>query len=513
MKRNPLKVLLLACTLPLLFGCAKKGEEAGHHGEEIPTFQQTLVVDQTELFVEYPALILGADAPFAVHLTQEAENRPVAEGAVTVTLAGGGAPPETFRAEPSEVRGIYRPVARPAHAGKRGMTLELLAGGASRVFDLGEVTVFQNPREALAAGGESQDPGGHIAYLKEQQWKAEFAVAPVELRRLQRSIPALGSLRPRRGGEGKVIAPLAGFVQAEGGSTVEVGASVRKGQVLARLLPKPEGVDPAALVQDEEGARARFDFARTERERVEALFTKGAVSERRLQEAIREESQARAGLESAERRVSFYGAGAQGAASGIPLRAPISGTLVSVEADSGTFAEQGQVLFRVVDLDRLWLEVRVPEAEAVAANQASGAWFEAPGLKAPVELSPEARVGSGGTVDPVSRTVPVLFAVENEGHILPEGLSVRANLLTGDAVEMLSVPVSAVVDESGQAVVFVQVGGESFERRPVRLGIRSRGFFQVLDGVFLGERIVIRGAYAVKLAASSAQLPAHGHAH
>jgi membrane fusion protein, heavy metal efflux system len=47
----------------------------------------------------------------------------------------------------------------------------------------------------------------------------------------------------------------------------------------------------------------------------------------------------------------------------------------------------------------------------------------------------------------------------------------------------------------------------------VRLGVRDRGFVEVLSGVRAGEHVVTRGAWSVKLAASSGSIPAHGHSH
>jgi multidrug efflux pump subunit AcrA (membrane-fusion protein) len=77
----------------------------------------------------------------------------------------------------------------------------------------------------------------------------------------------------------------------------------------------------------------------------------------------------------------------------------------------------------------------------------------------------------------------------------------------------LTVPEAALVDDSGASVVFVQTEGESFERRPVRLGIRDAGYVEVLQGLSAGEHDVARGAWSVKLAASSGAVPAHGHSH
>ena len=75
------------------------------------------------------------------------------------------------------------------------------------------------------------------------------------------------------------------------------------------------------------------------------------------------------------------------------------------------------------------------------------------------------------------------------------------------------VPASAVVDDGGRPIVFVQREGETFERRPVTLGARAGDVVQVVEGVKAGERVVTRGAYLVRLASLSTQVPAHGHVH
>ena len=62
-------------------------------------------------------------------------------------------------------------------------------------------------------------------------------------------------------------------------------------------------------------------------------------------------------------------------------------------------------------------------------------------------------------------------------------------------------------------IVFVHTSGESFERRPVTLGVRQAEVVQVLEGVKPGERIVSKGAHLVRLASLSTQVPAHGHVH
>jgi membrane fusion protein, heavy metal efflux system len=91
--------------------------------------------------------------------------------------------------------------------------------------------------------------------------------------------------------------------------------------------------------------------------------------------------------------------------------------------------------------------------------------------------------------------------------------AVHVRLLTTTTAAAPAVPQSAIVDDAGRPVVFIQASGEAFLRRPVQLGVREGGYVQVLEGVFPGERVVSRGAHLIRLAAMSSQVPAHGHVH
>ena len=75
-----------------------------------------------------------------------------------------------------------------------------------------------------------------------------------------------------------------------------------------------------------------------------------------------------------------------------------------------------------------------------------------------------------------------------------------------------AVPRSAVYEDEGLDVVFVQASGESFAKRIVKVGPHHSGWVSILDGILPGERVVIRGGYHIKLASTSEEI-GHGHAH
>jgi cobalt-zinc-cadmium efflux system membrane fusion protein len=141
--------------------------------------------------------------------------------------------------------------------------------------------------------------------------------------------------------------------------------------------------------------------------------------------------------------------------------------------------------------------------------------FEAPALPTPLVLSPSnARlVTIGSVIDPATRSVPLLIETQNPQGQLKIEMHGELFVSIGKGIQALAIPTSAVVDDKGIVVAFVQRAGETFERRELELGVQSDGYVQVKAGLMAGEWVVTAGAYRVHLASLSSELPAHGHAH
>jgi hypothetical protein len=73
-------------------------------------------------------------------------------------------------------------------------------------------------------------------------------------------------------------------------------------------------------------------------------------------------------------------------------------------------------------------------------------------------------------------------------------------------------PDSAVVDDAGESVVYVQLDGESFSRREVVVRHRQ-GDELLVEGVLPGERVVTLGGAAIRRASLMASGEAQGHVH
>ncbi|MGH7519524.1 MAG: efflux RND transporter periplasmic adaptor subunit, partial [Gemmatimonadales bacterium] len=122
-------------------------------------------------------------------------------------------------------------------------------------------------------------------------------------------------------------------------------------------------------------------------------------------------------------------------------------------------------------------------------------------------------ISVGSVIDSVSRTVPVIYEVANPDGALKIGMNAQVAVGTGRQVEGVVIPSSAVLDEDGRPVVYLQPEGERFEKRAIEVGGTSGERTLVRSGVKAGERVVTGAAYQVRLASLSTSVPAHGHEH
>lgn len=500
-------------------GCGWGATPAPNAGPELPTLDVTHWTSATELFMEYPTLVAGRTALFAVHLTKLADFTPVSAGQAKVEFTPEtGGPPSTTLVGPRPSRpGAFRVEDVPPAPGRYRWSLVLEAPGLTDRHDLGTITVY--PNETAARASAEHAPAGDaaaIAYLKEQQWTNAFATVTVAEGEVRGSIRVPATVHPLPGGEAIVAAPAAGRFSAA--TLLSIGDRVRAGQILGRLEPRlAAGVDRATLEADAAEARAAAEAARVEASRAERLLAERAVPARRLEDARRAVTVADARLRAAEARLAqrdetLRTGGGAAAGNAFALRAPIAGRLAEVMATLGAAYDEGARLFRIVRTDRVELELQVPTADVAVARQAAGVALQIPGMATALTLDPR-HVHDSGVVDPATRALALQMEIENPKEQLLVGQAGTALLFSRDRRRVPTVPSAAVLMEAGRPYVFVQVGGEKFARRLIEIASRDGDRVGIASGVSLGERVVTRGAYDIQLASAASGLPAEGHVH
>jgi cobalt-zinc-cadmium efflux system membrane fusion protein len=468
---------------------------------------------KTELFMEYPTLIAGVKGRFAVHFTSLQTFKPQKAGKVEVTLRSRDGSTETFTATAPSRPGIFGVDVQPRNSGEYEMAVAIFAPDVTDRHELGGVKVY-----ADAKAGMHEDPPPKeetVAFLKEQQWALDFATEVVKDRPAREAMRVPAEISPRVGGEAEVTAPFSGRLASS--SVPPIGTTVEKGQVMATIVsPTSSPSELPALELAKTEAEAALQLALKERQRAERLLSAGAGPARKVDEARFAEQTAEARITAATARLAQYQASRE--ASGYPattvpflLRAPITGLITETHAASGSNVESGTVLFKIVDADTVYVSAIVPESELPRIAQFREAELEVPGGQTTRKLN--RLVSLGRLVDPNTRTFRLIYEASNADRSLAINQTVFARLLGPAGKPQPAVPVSSIVDDGGRPVVFLQLEGEAFSRKPVKLGQTEGSYVQIAEGVKPGDRVVSRGAYLIRLSAMSNQIPAHGHVH
>lgn len=495
------KRIPLALGAALVFGVAacKAGTpaEGATNGTEPAGGAITMWTDSTELFMEHPALIVGQPDKFAVHLTDLTDFAPLRSGKITLQFVpqAGGAPVVVTQDAPRSP-GIYGPSPEFKVAGLYDLTILVNSPQAKDSITVKNLRV--HAKEADAPREEAAGESG-IAFLKEQQWKTPgFRTAFATVGTVEGSVDASGTIEPAAGRYAQVTAPISGLVDASSvAQSPAPGQRVTRGQILAMLTPSL-GEGGSAYAE----ARARLREAEDEYERAKRLVDAEAVPQRRLHEAeIR--------LQAA--REALSGLGGAEAGGRIVVRSPLRGVVANRTIAPGSHVQAGTPLFTVVDPSVVWLTVNVPAAQASLVSGTSSATFELEGSDR--RFDARRVVSLGSIIDAQSRTLPVICEVVNPTGAVKVGATARVQVQTGQRAEGVVIPASAVLDEDGRAIAYVQPEGESFEKRELRLGGREGDRVLVLGGIEAGERVVTGAAYQVRLASLSTSVPAHGHEH
>ena len=408
----------------------------------------------------------------------------------------------------------------PRQAGERELLFRVAAAAGEEEIRGGRVRVGGEGEEgrllAAPAPRGAGDGGEPLEFSKEDQWQSDFATAWVQRGALQRGVEGLARVEPPAGGEAVVTAPFEAVVAAS--PWPHPGQRVRRGETLFRLLPRVEaGRSLASLESDQAALEAELATARTRLERLEELLAMEAVSRREVEEARTREAALSARHDAAARDLRAARSARQGGGGGeaIAVSAPLSGEVSAVAASPGSAVAGGETLARVVRTDSVWLAVAVPAEDAPASfagGGLAGAVVEPPnGEPLHLDASEVRLVAVAPEVDADTGTVDVLVeTAARPGLVL--GTVVDVELLAAETVEGVVVPASALVDDGGVAVVYLQLSGERFARQAVRV-VERQGDRALVEGLVPGQRLVTRGGSAVRRSSLMGSGDSHGHVH
>lgn len=498
----------------------------------------TVFGERALLFMEHPPLVRGTSARFLAHLTVSATGEAVRAGRVVLEI---GATSLTVDAPKRD--GLFVPEGALPAAGTFPARLVVQSDQVEETLDLGEIRVHASDADARRAAAAEPDTAAsnEVPFLLEQQWKVKLLLAEARPAALSRRLVLPARARVPEGSVAAVSMPAAGRLLAAPGHTLpRTGDHVTAGQLVGFVEPPLVSSDLAQLQAQSldfdlrvldvtraiREAQARLRFAERERERVATLRAEGLGTQPQLDQAEQaaalarsDEQAARALSDSLDRLLAERAArngGAGTAAVRLPLHAPIAGVVVAAHHVEGESVAADAELFRVMDATRLWIEGRVSEFDLAQVRAAPAAFVSFPALPGVrIDVSAAAVAGAyvAPHIDAESRTFAVRYEVPNAAGELKDGMLAQLSLVTSRADAAVAIPASAVISDQGVPTAYVMVGGETFQKRELELGIRDGELVEVLRGITPGERVATRGAYVVKLAALSPASFGHGHAH
>ena len=282
------------------------------------------------------------------------------------------------------------------------------------------------------------------------------------------------------------------------------GSRVMQGQPMFLIDPEPVRARLSSARAEVAVAKARLDEARRNRDRVLPLFEKNAVSQSRRDEAVSGFEVAQANVLAAESQQRM----AQLDLEYTDVRAPIAGLASREVLSEGSLVstdQQSSLLTKIVQVDPLYIEFSVPEAEAALlrnglapANQSA----RPPGVKLIMEDGSEYPQAAQLTfvdnaVEWTSGTVRVRAVMPNKNAQLIPGQFIRARVEGVMLSNVVSIPRKALMAGPQGAFVWLVGADSKAQMRPVQVGRSFGNNVIVTDGLRAGDRYIVEGVLKV----------------
>jgi membrane fusion protein, heavy metal efflux system len=285
----------------------------------------------------------------------------------------------------------------------------------------------------------------------------------------------------------RVLSPVSGRIRT---LDAKPGDDVAAGQALLHIISS----DLAEAESDKLKADAASLASTAQLVRSESLYVHKVIALKDLEDARAQAAQDRAEAERAEQRVRQLG-GAQASEPGdFVLRSPIAGEVVDRQANPGeeVSADAGNPLFTVSALETLWVTAQAYEQNLTHVRRGQHLVFTTAAM-------PDHRYDAvvtyvGGALDSTTRTAIVRATLSNPGRVLKAATFGDVRLYAPDSSHVVAVPVTALITNGQQTVVFVETGPARFVRTPVVVGDDDGEMASITEGLTVGQLVVSRGS-------------------
>ena len=360
-------------------------------------------------------------------------------------------------------------------------------------------------------GTQGQAEPGMVRIQRQDQPKAGIVVAQVEARTMPQLLTVPAQVAMDDAHTSHVGAIASGRITAV---YVLPGQSVRRGTILAQFHSDSVHETVGALARafaDADRQRSAVAFAQQAADRYAKLYAIQAASLEEKQRAEQQLKQAQQALTDAladvhmerEHLSELLQVAPDTLTPGtlydrelIPVRSPIDGVVIARNVTVGQVVDVGFDAFDVSNLSTVWVMAAVNEKDIGLVH--NGADADVVTQAYPDKAFPARVERVGDMLDPTTRTIPVRIAVHNPETELRPGMFASAHIDGPKTRTALFVPEDALQDVNGNQVVFTTRDGENFKAQIVKLGTRTKGKAEVVEGLEPGDHVVVNGAFMVK---------------
>jgi cobalt-zinc-cadmium efflux system membrane fusion protein len=339
-----------------------------------------------------------------------------------------------------------------------------------------------------------------IVELREDQIKlAGIQTGSVEMRSVSNTLKVNGIISVAPQNQATVCMPLGGFIKS---TTLLPGNEVNKGQTLAIV----ENQDFVDIQQNYLEAKNRLVFAEAEYKRHTDLYKDDVYSEKNVQQVTVEYKNLKALVKSLEQKLFLIGINPDqlnedNISNTVSLVSPIKGFLKAVNVNIGKYVSPTDILFEIVNSDKLFLELTLFEKDAAKAALGQKVKFF---INNETEAH-EALISQTGKSVSDDKTFRVYGTVTSSCKNLLPGMYVNALIEESD-LKVTALPSDAIVSFDDKDYIFVFEKEKEEEGKPfteyriieVKKGVSSAGYTEVIfpEGFDLNSaKVVIKGAY------------------
>lgn len=199
------------------------------------------------------------------------------------------------------------------------------------------------------------------------------------------------------------------------------------------------------------------------------------------------------------------------------VTAPASGQIIKQDVTFGATVGKIDSLYTLLDTDVVWIQGEAYEDTLALLQDKSQIGSEVrirvPAYPRKVFTGKISKISA--VVNPEKRTVHSWTEVENSTHQLKPGMFAEQTLVIEKLYDVLSVPLSAVLEDGAIKFVFVE-SGNTYVKHEVEVGAKDDRYIEIKDGLFAGEFVVVQGTHQLKRVSSGSAvvIDAHaGHSH